>query len=276
MEIVFFDIETTIPPNDIIEFGAIVLDKSGLYEKESYSTMIYSDKITEWSIECNGITHEMIKNAPNFNDVSDNIYKCLNGRIWAGHNINTFDIPRIKEAFTRIDKPSPEPAGVIDTLPLLRNTFGTRAGNMKMASLGNYFSLGQERHRAIEDSKMTLEVLKNCALIMFLEEHTGYAIETIEDSELLKSGEEVVYTKEVIKLLDSYIASNSDIWISYNGGTNPLIPRKIKPGKWIHYPWMLEAYCFQSQTNKNFSQSKIVEIRNAEWIIERKFTHDDE
>lgn len=47
MGLVFYDIETTIDPNEIIEFGAIVLDIDGFYEIESYSTLIYSDKVDE-------------------------------------------------------------------------------------------------------------------------------------------------------------------------------------------------------------------------------------
>ena len=35
-QIAFYDVETTIPQTDMIEFGAVCLDKSGLYERESY------------------------------------------------------------------------------------------------------------------------------------------------------------------------------------------------------------------------------------------------
>ena len=171
MEIVFYDLETTIPPTDVIEFGAIVLDNTGLYEKESYSTLIHSKKINQRSVDCNGITLDMVKDAPKFKDVADNIFDVLNGRIWAGHNIVSFDNVRIRESFKKIRKKAPEPSGIIDTLPLLRRHFGTRAGDMKLASLGNYFGLGQERHRAIEDCKMNLDILKNCGMILFLEEH---------------------------------------------------------------------------------------------------------
>ncbi len=39
-----------------------------------------------------------------------------------------------------------------------------------MASLGHYFGLGKEKHRALEDSKMTIDVLKGCCTLLFLEE----------------------------------------------------------------------------------------------------------
>ncbi len=266
MEVVFYDVETTIPPTDILEFGAIVLDKTGLYEKESYSTLIHSERISQESIDYNGITPEMVKDAPEFKDVADNIYNILHGRIWAGHNIIQFDNLCIKESFERIGRSAPEPVDLIDTLPLLRNTFGYRAGTMKLSTLGNFFGLGQERHRAIEDARMNLDVLKNCAMIMFLEEYAGYSSDAAADKTEQKANG---YTNEVIQAIDLAIENKESIWVSYNGGANPLVPRQLTPVKWIYYPFKLEAYCHQSQTNKNFTQSKIVDVRNEQWEIER-------
>ena len=59
----------------------------------------------------------------------------LTGRIWAGHNILKFDCPRIREAFAGINRPPPEPTGTIDSLDLLTQRFGRRAGDMKVVSL---------------------------------------------------------------------------------------------------------------------------------------------
>lgn len=67
----------------------------------------------------------------NFNEIS--FYGCA-GRIWAGHNILRFDCPRIREAFASIGRPAPEPKGTIDSLALLTQRFGRRAGNMKVYS----------------------------------------------------------------------------------------------------------------------------------------------
>jgi hypothetical protein len=54
------------------------------------------------------------------------------GRIWAGHNILRFDCARIREAFANIGRPGPEPKGTIDSLALLTQKFGRRAGDMKV------------------------------------------------------------------------------------------------------------------------------------------------
>ncbi|MGB9499090.1 MAG: exonuclease domain-containing protein [Dissulfuribacterales bacterium] len=262
MEIVFYDIETTIPSTDIIEFGAIVLDKAGLYENDSYSTLIQSNKISDWSIDCNGITMEMVKDAPTFEDVADNIFNILHNRIWAGHNITRFDNPLIIKHFKKIGRKPPEPIGIIDTLPLLQKTFGPRGGNLKMETLGNYFGLGKERHRAIADCQMTIEVLKKCSMTLFLEEYFGY--------NSLAPQRKSVTTDErdsVFHAIDKAIEKEQSVWISYKGGSTPLVPRQIKPIRWDSKNDKLSAFCHQSQSIKYFFQSKIVEIREECWEI---------
>jgi len=52
---------------------------------------------------------------------------------------------------------------------LLRKCFGKRAGYLKLATLGRYFGLGEEKHRALDDIRMNIEVFKKCTLTLFLE-----------------------------------------------------------------------------------------------------------
>lgn len=56
----------------------------------------------------------------------------MTGRVWAGHNVERFDSVIIREAFDEIGRPPPQPRGMIDTLPLLTQRFGRRAGDMKV------------------------------------------------------------------------------------------------------------------------------------------------
>uniref|UniRef100_A0A2P2JIR8 Uncharacterized protein MANES_14G081400 n=1 Tax=Rhizophora mucronata TaxID=61149 RepID=A0A2P2JIR8_RHIMU len=175
-EIAFFDVETTVPSRPgqgfaILEFGAILVCPRKLEELRSYSTLvrpINPSLISSLSVRCNGITQEAVASAPTFSEIADTVYDVLHGRIWAGHNILRFDCPRIREAFTEIGKSPPEPKGTIDSLALLTQRFGRRAGDMKMASLANYFGLGKQIHRSLDDVRMNLEVVKYCATVLFL------------------------------------------------------------------------------------------------------------
>ncbi|XP_068314728.1 protein NEN4-like [Pyrus communis] len=176
-EIVFFDIETNVPNKAgqrfwVLEFGAILVCPQNLVELETYSTLIRPGDLSVVALRSgrsDGITQETVAKAPLFEEVADKIFSILNGRVWAGHNIRRFDCVRIKEAFAEIGRPAPTPVGMMDSLGVLTGKFGRRAGNMKMATLASYFNLGQQKHRSLEDVRMNLEVLKNCATVLFLE-----------------------------------------------------------------------------------------------------------
>ncbi|GAV71533.1 RNase_T domain-containing protein [Cephalotus follicularis] len=176
-EIAFFDVETTVPTRPgqgfaILEFGTILVCPRKLEELQSYSTLIRPgdlNLISNLSVRCNGITPDSVSSAPSFSQIAPTVFDILHGRIWAGHNIVRFDCARIREAFAEIGMPAPVPKGTIDSLALLTQRFGRRAGDMKMASLANYFGLGQQTHRSLDDVRMNLEVLKYCATVLFLE-----------------------------------------------------------------------------------------------------------
>lgn len=175
--IVFFDLETNVPNRAgqrfwVLEFGSIVVCPHKLIELESFTTLIKPKDLSVVALRSGrfgGITRDAIVDAPEFEQVAEKIYSILHGRIWAGHNIRRFDCIRIKEAFAEIGKPAPVPVGIIDSLGVLTEKFGRRAGNMKMASLATYFGLGEQKHRSLDDVRMNLEVLKHCATVLFLE-----------------------------------------------------------------------------------------------------------
>ncbi|KAI3930648.1 hypothetical protein MKX01_037094 [Papaver californicum] len=175
-ETVFFDLETTVPNQTgrrfwVLEFGAIIVRPQKLVELKSYCTLIRPGDLSMVSLKSgrsDGITRETVADAPMFEDVADCIFDILDGKVWPGHNIQRFVCVRIKEAFADISRPPPVPVGIIDSLGVLSQKFGRRAGNMKMASLANNFGLGQQKHRSLADVRMNLEVLKHCATVLFL------------------------------------------------------------------------------------------------------------
>ncbi|KAH1074577.1 hypothetical protein J1N35_026905 [Gossypium stocksii] len=175
---IFFDLETTVPQRrgqgySVLEFGAILVYPKRLVELHSYSSLVQPDDlsfVSPASVHCNGITREAVVSAPSFSEIADEVHNLLHGRVWAGYNIVRFDCVRIREAFEKIGRASPEPKGIIDSLALLTQRFVRRANNMKMATLANYFEIGVQSHRqSLDDVRMNLEVVKYCATILFLE-----------------------------------------------------------------------------------------------------------
>ncbi|XP_028788234.1 protein NEN1-like [Neltuma alba] len=172
-EIVFFDLETIHPTRVIVEFGAILICPKTLKElQEPCSTLVRPadpSLIPAGFQRSNGITSDSIARAPTFAEIADDVYKLLHDRIWAGHNMLKFDSGCIREAFTQINRPPPEPKGFIDSLVSLTETFGRRAGNMTLATLAEYFGLEKQTHRSLDDVRTNIEVIKCCATAMFLE-----------------------------------------------------------------------------------------------------------
>ena len=160
MRIVFYDLETTIPATHIIEFGCVVVDAETLEEVESFETLIYSDRITDWSISANGITPEMVQDAPRMGQVAGKIYDFLHGNIWAGHNIRTFDNPVISRTFEALAHHPPQFADIIDTLPLARKHLADKVESHSLESLAEYYNLGPEDHRSLSDARLSLNVFE--------------------------------------------------------------------------------------------------------------------
>eukprot|EP01091_Cochliopodium_minus_P009487 TRINITY_DN2343_c0_g1_i1.p1 TRINITY_DN2343_c0_g1~~TRINITY_DN2343_c0_g1_i1.p1 ORF type:complete len:363 (+),score=113.70 TRINITY_DN2343_c0_g1_i1:229-1317(+) len=275
-ELVFYDIETTIPCTDVIEFGAIVLNKIGFIELEKYNTLIKSTNISKKSIECNGITENMVENAPTFEQVADTIFRILNNRIWVGHNITTFDNKHIKIAFEKIGREAPKPVMIIDTLTLLKKLWGKRCGNMKMESLGRYFGLGQEKHRALEDCEMTVEVMKKVALTLCFEEEYGDLDKSISNIVLPKV-EKKSYEKKTPEKIDPVqlskirlvvsqaIDEKKNLKIIYNGGKTPGEPRIIMPTRFNDKnDDQLHAKTFNSEREYTYSLSKFISYEITE------------
>lgn len=170
-EICFFDVETSFDENQIMEFACINVCRLGLYKLSEYSTLIKPSKgaVSKRDKEHYGITDNMTSNAPSFADVADQIYKHMNNKIWAGHNIIEHDIRCINLAFELLNKSPPQHAGVIDTLPLVQEVFLNRAGSNSLESLCKHFGLGLQRHRALADCHQNLEAIKSVACLLLFE-----------------------------------------------------------------------------------------------------------
>jgi len=226
-EIAFFDVETTIPFRvgqgyAILEFGSILVCPKKLVELKNYSVLVRPanlNLITPRSVKCNGIKREDVESALTFADIADTVYDILHGRIWAGHNILKFDCPRIREAFAEIGRDPPEPKGTIDSLALLTQRFGRRAGDMKMATLATYFGLGNQTHRSLDDVRMNFEVLKYCATVLFLE--SSLPDELIENSVTTTTPETSSRRRRTIK--KSPLQSPTDQQTGENMTTIPIL-----------------------------------------------------
>ena len=97
MQYAIVDIETTgtyAAANSITEISIHVLDDDRVVDV--FETLINPQQpIPRYIQSFTGITNEMVRNAPGFNDVAEKIFDCLKGKVFVAHNVN-FDYSFIK------------------------------------------------------------------------------------------------------------------------------------------------------------------------------------
>lgn len=153
------DIETTggSPAIDrIAEIAIIVFDGSKIVEE--FSTLINPCRaIDPWVVKLTGITQEMVKNAPLFEEVHQKILQLIQGKIFTAHNVK-FDFGMVRKEFKRIGIDFT--AKQLDTVSLSRKVLP----GFQSYSLGKLCeNIGikiEDRHRALGDAAATVKLLE--------------------------------------------------------------------------------------------------------------------
>ena len=155
-EFVVFDIETTgtdYMADKITEIGAVKI-KDGVITEE-FSTLINpTQPIPPNIVELTGITPEMVKDAPLFEDIFLDFYKFIEGSVLVAHNAD-FDTKFIKYNAKALGYAIDNE--VKDTLLIARDlVFGV--SNYKLNTLAEKFNIKFHHHRALSDSYATAEL----------------------------------------------------------------------------------------------------------------------
>ena len=178
------DLETTgLDPmyDHIIEVGAIKYRDGNEVDRISYlikpNDLIDDDEdydedydedddcylIPKFIEELTGITNDMLKDAPLFNEVKNEIWDFLDGETLIGHNVN-FDINFLYDAF--ISDGMILSNDFIDTMRVSRHIL-PELNHHRLTDLCNYYNIDSNYHRAIDDCIATFQVyseLKNDAI----------------------------------------------------------------------------------------------------------------
>ncbi len=157
--IVVFDIETTglnSEEDEITEIGAIKIESGVITEK--FATFVKPSKPIPIEVQkLTNITDEMVKDAPNINDVIYDFYEFTKDCILSGHNVIGFDFKFIKKAGENVGLEFSNK--LVDTLIIARSS-GLRIANYKLGTIVNALGLKLEgAHRAYNDAFATAQVL---------------------------------------------------------------------------------------------------------------------
>jgi DNA polymerase III epsilon subunit family exonuclease len=159
------DLETTgledmRPTHKIIEIGIAIYENFRL--QSSYSQLVNPKLFIPFEItKLTGITQDMVRDKPTFEDIAYDICNLLRDTTIIGYNTN-FDIGFLHYALARANKVLRIEAS-LDVLNLCREVIkDSEVQNYKLSSMKEYFNITRNSHRAIDDCYTTFDVMLGC------------------------------------------------------------------------------------------------------------------
>ena len=152
---VVFDLETTgisCYNDQVVEISAVKVSKGQVVE-EFTSLVNPKCPIPYRASMVNGITDEMVKDAPAFDKVLADFLGFIGDHVLVGHNIHTFDMKFIYRDCEKFWGKVPE-NNYVDTLSLARMCLA-ELGHYKLTDLSEYYGVSTNgAHRALNDCRM--------------------------------------------------------------------------------------------------------------------------
>ena len=161
----FVDVETTgsSPERErVTEVGVVVVDMDG-----------HDTRVTEWSSLVNpgvpipaeiqwltGISNEMVRDAPTFSALAQDLYDRLDGAVFVAHNAR-FDYGFLRAEFGRAGLSFQ--ARTLCTVRLSRHLYPDRSPHTLDAIVERFGLDGEQRHRALGDARVLWRLLQKLA-----------------------------------------------------------------------------------------------------------------
>ena len=163
---VVFDLETTgLSPeiDEIIEISAIKVKKGKV--EGHFSTLVNPNRrIPAAASQVNGITDEMVKDAPKLKDALESFLSFIGKEILVGHNIHSFDMKFLNHAMEELYGKNVS-NDYIDTLYMARSCL--KLSHHRLTDLAAYFHISTEgAHRALNDCMMNQKCYEEMGKLM--------------------------------------------------------------------------------------------------------------
>lgn len=160
-DLCFFDLEATglnVVTDRIVQI-AVIKYKKDSSEPETYEQLINPGiPISQEAMNVHGITPEMLRNKPTFQQVADELFAFIGDADLAGYNSNRFDIPMLVEEFARVGiEFDLDRRRCIDAQRIFYKMEPRTLRAAYKFYTGDNFD---NAHDALEDVKATIEVLK--------------------------------------------------------------------------------------------------------------------
>ncbi len=170
-EFVVFDTETTglSPLSSLVELGAVKM--RGFKVVDTFHTLVRPwNQIPEEVSRVHGISQDMVKHAPDAEEVLSNFKEFSKGSVLVAHNA-PFDLKIISVHLQRLEKPLLKNP-ILDTCHVSKTHF-PEAGSHSLENLCRFWrSPFEGQHRALEDARHTAFVMSRMAGKMGIDHST--------------------------------------------------------------------------------------------------------
>lgn len=148
------DLETTgfsCYKDQVVEVAAVRIRNSKITDK--FQSLVYTDYIPYYATRVHGIDTEMVADAPLLRTVRNDFKKFTKGCVLVGHNIKSFDMPFLVNAFNISEK-----SFCVDTLKMSRCLF-SGCKTHKLEAIANRLGIRNKKyHRALADATVTAKI----------------------------------------------------------------------------------------------------------------------
>lgn len=161
-----FDLETTgisVDRDDIIEISAVRVKGGAVVD--TFSTLVNPSRMIPYSAtKVNGITDEMVADAPDIREAMTDFLAFIGDTVLIGHNIISFDLKFIDCAVIELFHQSVR-NDFIDTLHMARTCL-PELKHHRLVDVASYFHINTDgAHRALNDCVMNQKCYEELAKI---------------------------------------------------------------------------------------------------------------
>lgn len=158
--IIALDVETIDTAKNLGSIGMSKINLETDEEVDHYYTLINNENREVDYGYIHGLTEEMLRDAPRFREVADEIWDFIDGHVIVAHNAVTADVGPLLNAFDRIrfDRAKLRKFKFIDSLGLAKAIF-PNFKSKGLAQLAGTFKLKLDHHNALADARVCGKLL---------------------------------------------------------------------------------------------------------------------
>jgi DNA polymerase III epsilon subunit family exonuclease len=246
------DVETTglsFHDDKIVEIG-IVVWKCGEKIKEFTTLLNPGKEISIYSYRVHKISDDMVKKAPTFLEIVDEVENLLKDTVLIGHNVLSVDLSflnkELKEAGRR-----PLYLPFIDTYVLYRRLFPAK-NRRSLKSFGEALGIKVNTvHRALPDARLTMKIWQK-----LVEKFRRDGLKTLKELDMrgLLNGKLKEKARLILELAKIYGRIKIVYYSPYNGRTvREIEPMGVRGNK-------IDAYCHLREDFRTFDLNRVKEI----------------